>query len=119
MGYPMTFRRFLHRNGLDRGDYTDGGDYRNLLRPTLQPFPAKERFLGCTDERYVEMLHEHIDLLGKAIKGWDQWRQQILGDLRRLEADSRDERALCQEVARSVGVDVEIVAAVLQAFIAK
>jgi hypothetical protein len=114
----MTFRRLLHRNGLDKGDYIDGGDYRNLLRPVLQPFPPKGRFPDCTDARYVEMLHEHIDLLGKALFGWDQWRQLILGDLRRLEADALDERALCQEVARSTGVDADVVAAVLQEFFA-
>jgi flagellar biosynthesis/type III secretory pathway M-ring protein FliF/YscJ len=110
----MTFRRFLHRNGLDKGDYIDGGDYRNLLRPVLQPFPPKDRFPDCTDARYVEMLHEHIDLLGKALFGWNQWRQQILGDLRRLEADGQDERALCREIARLTEVDPDDIAAVLR-----
>lgn len=42
----------------------------------------------------------------------------LLGDLRRLEEDTVDEKATCLYISRKTGIDVETVAAVLKEFMA-
>ncbi len=42
--------------------------------------------------------------------------RNMMGDLRRLEKDALDERAICVHIAKETGTDAETVAAVLKEF---
>ena len=113
MGYPMTWRRVIGRNGLIEGGYTDPGRHKvnlNLDNPGLmnKDLPQEER---------VKKFQEHLGPdFAKLLKSNEQSWQALLGDLRRLEADVIDERGICQHIASRTGIDPDTVAAVLQEF---
>lgn len=101
MGYPMTYSRVLSRSEL-RGNYTHVRDYG---------YPAGTP--GAIN-RYWDDPKPDPDRPSK-----DEIRRRlcmIAGDLRRLEADSRDGGYACQRIAAAAGVEIEIVQRVLTAF---
>lgn len=113
MGYPMTYRRVLHRNGIEVGTIGDG----HRLVPSLATgsFPPRDRFNADVD--YDHLCREEISRLqGQLLEAATKFGQ-ILGDLRRLEHDTVDEGLTCAKIAERTGVDAEIVAAVLKEFI--
>jgi hypothetical protein len=111
MGYPMTFQRFVKRNALDQGGYLHGAAKLplawairvNIDQPGLLP-PAE---LPATMWPYVV----------ERVKEYERQVGNVLGDLRRLETDTMDERACCTFIAARTGVDPDVVAAVLKEFI--
>jgi len=112
MGYPMSYRRVINRNGLAEGGYDD------KTSPPVSPsaFPGPDKFLPDVD--YVALLRKELEHRRATIE--DMWnkRRMLLGDLRRLELDSVDEHATCQSIALKTGIDAETVAVVLKEFIA-
>ena len=113
MSYPMTWRRIVGRSGLGKGDYNDAGDHKNMLnldQPGIRPGMSEEErlkdFYGRMGPGYVSAIKSNEE----------QWRM-LLGDIRRLEADVADEKAICQHIASRVGVDPDVVAAVLKEFL--
>jgi len=91
MGYPMTYGRVVSRNGL-HGDYDTRGVAINIA--ALPEWAQKE--VGALAARFG----------------------MICGDLRRLERDVVDERAVCDHIAVKTGVDRDVVAGVLREFFA-
>lgn len=102
MSYPMTFKRFVNRNGMT-GDYGTRISTVNLDQPGLL---GQEHFLTTMAPHWRDALL-HIDM---------RWGC-ILGDLRRLEKDGQDEDAICKHIAERTGVDPETVAVVLKEFL--
>lgn len=94
MGYPMTFGRLLGRNGLKTGGYGTRMSTVNLDGDS-----------GLFARYWREALI-HSD---------SKWGL-LLGDLRRLEADAVDERAICKHVSQSTGIDEDTVAIVIKEF---
>jgi len=107
MGYPMTYRRVINRNHLAEGGYdvARGGEPHREFR--IVP-DAQERL-----EVWQTLARSAYDELNRMI---DQ-RNFLIGDLRRLEEDARDEQAIASYIAQRTGVDVDTVAAVLKEFI--
>lgn len=106
MGYPMTFRRVLSRNGLV------GGGYEAI--PDPKPFPEAGKFNEGVD--YVAVLRDQIvHLEGELTKARCD-RANLLGDLRRLEQDALDERGICGDIALRLKLQPDMVAAVLREF---
>jgi hypothetical protein len=110
MGYPMTFQRFVKRNALDQGDYTHFGPLKgqwavglNLDNPGLG---TEEQLIAAQWPYAVKRLREYEARLAS-----------LLGDLRRLEKDTTDERSTCAFIASRTGLDPDVVAAVLKEFI--
>ena len=103
----MTFRRFVRRNRLDRGDYGDPGDHAvGVNLESVSPITGedqREHFLPLWTQRLVRYENEF---------------KALLGDLRRLEQDALDERAIVSLIVRRTGLDSDAVAAVLQEFLA-
>lgn len=107
MGYPMTFRRLLNRNGLTEGNYGHSGGPSlpwqiqvNLTHPgLLEP-----------DKLAVVQWPYAVDRL----KRYESQAALLLGDLRRLESDTVDEGWICKTIASKTGVDPDTVAAVLK-----
>jgi hypothetical protein len=114
MSYPMTYQRVIHRNGLHEGGYTDDPARRYSKVGPEYAFPERSKFAAEVD--YEAILRGEIGNLRGEIDRLHGQRMSLLGDLRRLEADALDERAICQHIASRTGIDVETVAAVLQGF---
>lgn len=108
MGYPMTFKRVLHRNRLDQGDY---GTKLIPVNTSTDVAPRVPNDGSDFKGLHIRFLSDEID---KANQIWST----LCGDLRRLERDAVDEAAICAYVAKKIGIDPEIVAAVLKEFIA-
>lgn len=104
MGYPMTFRRFVNRNGLAEGTY----DYERQRE--FRVAPESEGRL----EVWRTLARSAYDDLNARINR----HNMLLGDLRRLEKDSVDEAATCRYIADRTGIEPDVVAAVLKEFIA-
>jgi len=104
MGYPMTYRRVINRNRL-----AEGGYQHEAHRSIAMTSEARERL-----ETWRSVAESAYDELNRRI---DQ-DNLIRGDLRRLEADTVDERTTAFHIATRTGIDVETVAAVLKEFIA-
>ena len=100
MGYPMTFRRFVCRNGLEDGDYGEPPGFA-----PVEPHPDAARVLSR--EELAEMLRTTTE-------DYRRRAMSMAGDLRRLERDLVDERALCREITRRTGLSGDDVAAVLR-----
>lgn len=107
MGYPMTFRRFVNRNALTKGDYGDAGRLRLLVN-------TRSRGLIKTEEEFVAYLGPRWR---DELERMDQRHMGLLGDLRRLEQDAVDENAIARGISTRTGIDVEVVAAVLNEFV--
>ena len=109
MGYPMTWKRLLHRNGLTDGDYTTA--------PQMWGKRVNTRDKGMleTDDALLAVV---APSLRERVEQYDRQSRNFAGDLRRLELDARDEGAVCAEVARRTGIEADTVAAVLAEFMA-
>jgi len=102
MGYPMTFQRIISRNGLADGDYEHPPSRWLLASPTTIE----------TDSKYTRI----IELWGEQNRSLNGRLQFFAGDLRRLEHDALDERAINAYIVSKTGVDADTVALVLRAF---
>lgn len=102
VGYPMTLARWLNRN-----DLRDGG-YDSL--------PARWALSPVVTASSDPMVQSLARAWGETAAARDSKMRLMLGDLRRLEADTLDERYINEEVARRTGVDRDTVAAVLKAY---
>jgi hypothetical protein len=91
MGYPMTWKRFINRNSLQEGGY------------------ANAQLTGAN-------LDSMTGWPGDAMRQASQRFRMIMGDLRRLEQDVVDEKAICNQIVSRTGIDKDTVAAVLKAF---
>lgn len=97
----MTLRRVLARNGLADGGY---GDAPYGWRAGVNVSSASD------DHREIARLRR------ERLEAFEQKAELLAGDLRRLEADARDEGAICGLIGKQTGVPVDDVAAVLSAF---
>jgi hypothetical protein len=109
MGYPMTLRRVLDRNGLRDGDY--GQTPQNLKHGA----PTTVR--SVNDEWKITRYFENERLWHEDAERWNGRMANLAGDLRRLEHDTLDENAICKHIAGRTGVDADSVAAVLKAYL--
>lgn len=111
MGYPMTYRRVVNRNRLV-------GDYGARMSG-INTKPWDHELLAKLNENVdrVEVLLSHCETLDREIDSLNGRWSAIVGDLRRLEADTLDEHA-CARIADRVGCDADTVAAVLGEWIA-
>lgn len=91
MGYPMTYKRYVNRNKLHKGDYQD----------------AKMTNLN---------LDAMTGWMGDEVRSMQQRWRMMAGDLRRLEEDSVDENAVAAIIAARTGLDSDTVSAVLKEF---
>ena len=107
MGYPMTFRRVLNRNGLTEGGYSVTPTPRVSIPTPVRPWEEM-------DASTVAMAFGHLLTEAERANSWDR---MLRGDLRRLEFDAVDENAICKHIAERTGIDTETVAAVLKEFI--
>lgn len=108
MGYPMTFDRFVKRNGLADGDYgTPPHRWRFRLNVDSPGLATME-----------ELRNAQWPEVGKEVKEGEARIATLAGDLRRLEQDATDESALCLHIASRTGLTADVVAAVLKEFIA-
>jgi hypothetical protein len=97
MGYPMSWRRLVHRNRLMGGYDGVAGSWDDVGAPQWT-FMDPTRF-ECQPRNPDRPQHQNI----------------IAGDMRRLEADSRDPRHLA-EYAKAAGITPEQAKAVLDLF---
>lgn len=102
MGYPMSYRRLLNRNGLVEGDY-------------LQ---APQRWPSTTVNSDVTAVAVAPDVAASVLTTTTSKLKYLCGDLRRLERDAIDEDGLCRLIALRTSIDAEVVAAVLKEFVA-
>jgi hypothetical protein len=103
LGYPMTFGRFINRNGL-RGDgrYLSHVNLEVTSGTTLSPGEATAALAP----------HWRAALINA-----NAWYGRMVDDLRRLERDGQDEDAVCRGIAARTGVDADVVAIVLKEFL--
>lgn len=99
----MSWRRVVARNGLGDGDYgTPPLRWRNGVN--VNESEDGEAAVGKARREKCE----HYEAQASA----------LAGDLRRLERDALDEGAICQLIADRTGIHADMVAAVLQEFLA-
>lgn len=114
MGYPMTWRRLLNRNHLGDGDYGESPQYWRLF---VRGKPVnREGFQEGVD--IADVMQTMLDHQDEAAEQANARAAMFAGDLRRLERDTLDERLVCQEIARRLDFDPDVVAAVLKEWMA-
>lgn len=101
MGYPMTYQRVVRRAGLDQGDYLD---ISTVPWGALGMSPKEEAIAAAPEHVAVQLENLRLSV------------SNLLGDLRRLERDARDEGYICQEIVRQTGFSPDVVARVLFLF---
>lgn len=106
----MTYRRVLARNGLTKGDYSTNVWKRG-------PWPERSEFNADVD--YDAACRRQVDEAWEMVGRIEQAKSALLGDLRRLEDDAVDEKAICQFISETTHVERDIVAAVIKEFIAQ
>lgn len=106
----MTYQRVMSRNRLGTGGYENDPTLRRLVvaEDLVAEMPMERQ--RDTFRMIAERTYEQLD-------AERQSRNHLLGDLRRLEADATDERAVCQYIAEKLHVDPDLVAAVLGEFL--
>jgi hypothetical protein len=111
MGYPMTFRRFVNRNGLADGDYG------------AAPQRHEKRVITNVTEGTLMTDQETLLARGpswaRRVDEYEAAARMLAGDLRRLELDAVDEGAICKLIAHRTGIDTNVVAAVLKEFVSE
>ena len=107
MGYPMTFDRVIRRNNLGTGGYDDAAKWG--LSVNLNNLGL----MASGDEFDRVMVGEYR----RRLREYEASAKMLLGDLRRLETDAIDERAVCAIVAERTKVDPETVAVVIREFL--
>jgi hypothetical protein len=108
MGYPMTFQRFLNRNGLKDGGYGKP--------PEGWGQHWQER--GYVRDAFTEREREFLDQANRDRGRLSERLGLVAGDLRRLEAHAVDENGICKYIAGRISIPEETVAAVLKEFMA-
>jgi hypothetical protein len=114
MGYPMTWRRLINRNGLADGDYEAPPRYWMACGGAMN-WAAIEQESAEKLLALMRTIQEHRERDANAA---NNRLKLFVGDLRRLERDTLDEGFICQEIARRTGFDAEMVAAVLREWLA-
>lgn len=97
----MSYRRVIARNGLADGSYTVTPE---LWLANVNTFPH--------NDGHLEVSKARRERLG----GLEHRATMLAGDLRRLESDAVDEKAICNLISGQTGVNADDVAAVLAAF---
>jgi hypothetical protein len=97
MGYPLTWKRLVHRHRAT-GGYDGAGEYGDDIGAPQWAWMEPERFR----ERPRDPVRPEVT-------------NHLAGDMRRLEADQRDDRHLA-EYAKRAGITPEQARAVLDAF---
>jgi hypothetical protein len=108
MGYPMTLKRVLNRNGLLDGGYTEAPQ-RHRKGVVTDPSEAT-----LTDEESTKLAR--FDSLAARCERYEQAFKTLAGDIRRLENDTLDEEAICLMISARTNVDKDDVAAVLKEY---
>lgn len=95
MGYPMTWRRVIQRNGIEAPGIWDAmvNISADVDASVSVSAVRRERIVCYADQ--VRLLRD---------------------DIRRLIQDSQDETAVCAQIYRRTGLATDIVAAVLKEF---
>ena len=110
----MTWQRLLNRNRLNTGDYTEvpegWGTSGGATAWELLEKDSKEQIIA-----FFKTVQAHRD---EEAGRRNKQVMMFAGDLRRLERDALDEGYICREIARRVGADPELVAAVLKEWLA-
>lgn len=101
MGYPMTYRRVISRNSLPEGDYES---IPHSLQTCVNVNPKDDGYADIGQVRRERLLQ------------YEGQFRSLCGDLRRLERDAVDEKAVCEGIAMRTGIDVDTIAAVLLEF---
>lgn len=105
MGYPLTWQRLVRRNKLTDGDYatTPSGWAPDVnVNSTVDPAAA----LSILQAQRLRLLR------------YEKQATLLAGDVRRLEADARDEQAICEHLSQRTRLPAADVAAVLKEFFA-
>jgi hypothetical protein len=108
----MTYLRVLRRNELSEGGYE-----------ALPPFRfahvgLDEEWCGFQDADGLRGAYRGLAAISqRAVYDARVRRNALLGDLRRLEKDARDELEICDRIVSKTGIDDDLVAAVLAEFI--
>lgn len=95
MGYPMTWKRVVNRNHLEK----DSPEW--LAYKTTSILPEHE---------------ELVSHWNKAAEGFNLKVRILMDDVRRLQRDALDEVVIASRIASVTGIDKAAVATVLQAF---
>lgn len=121
MGYPMTWKRVVARNGLADGDYGTSPE-RWAARVNVQSREPldPEMFTGVPKDKReaatLDSTQSLSNLRADRVVAYENAAKMLAGDLRRLELDALDERAVCIDIARRTAIEAEVVAAVLKEF---
>jgi len=113
MGYPMTYRRLVNRNNLREAEY--GATLSGHNTKLADELTADKFNEGVNIE---DVLRDTVRSLSQEIDRMNAVWSMLSGDLRRLERDTTDESVICHEIARKVGIDADVVAAVLKEWMA-
>ena len=103
MGYPMTYKRVINRNGLADGDYD--------TPPQRAPF----WHFNNKPEVLIHMLPEISKKIDTTLNAY----ANLCGDLRRFERDTLDEAPFgpVARIAARTGISPDVVAGVLKEFL--
>lgn len=115
MGYPMTWRRLLNRSHFNEGDY-ESLPHEWLDYGTHTAWGLIER--NATVDGLLGLMKTLESATQEQAERNSQRLKLFLGDLRRLERDTLDERYICLEIGRKIAVDPDVVAAVLKEWLA-
>lgn len=113
MGYPMTVQRVLNRNALSKGGY---GHTPEDLMPSQWAVSLNLDNPGLSTME--ELIASQWPRAVQRLRNYEGQVRLLLGDLRRLEADTVDEKITCQAIAHKTGIDPEVIAIVLKEFLA-
>lgn len=108
LGYPMTWQRLINRNGLGDGDYDREPE---SWRGRSQRLPYVADLFTPKERQLLDQKNADREQVGVAMR-------LLAGDLRRLEQDAVDERAIARFVAQRTHLELDVVAAVLKEFMA-
>jgi|SRR5579885_1140114 len=101
MGYPMTWKRVINRNGLHDGNYRDVP--RNWRSGTnCNPLDDGAPSVSAARRESLMRLEERA--------------ASLAGDLRRLEIDALDEKEICTYISHRTKIDSGTVAIILKEF---
>jgi hypothetical protein len=119
MGYPMTFRRLVARNGLQDGGYgKPPGDWSNFTTELVSASFDKP-LCGMKDTEALEEAYRSLwKFKNEERKQLHSKISALAGDLRRLERDSIDEQAIVDYIIHRLGYEInrDDIAAIIRFF---
>jgi hypothetical protein len=117
----MTWQRLVNRNGLGEGDYgTPSWKWAARVNvDSREPIPpgSWDESVEDRDATTLRTTQDLSNARADRVLAYEKASMLLLGDLRRLESDARDEDAVCRYIAQRTGIDAGVVAAVLKEFI--